>query len=361
VRGGTERHLLLVLPELARRGYDITLFVLHRGGALEPDFAARGIVVRYADRTLGSLSAWVWLWRRMRRLRPSIVHCFLPEAYILGAMAALAARCRVLVMSRRGLNDYRSRRRIAARFEPLLHRHMTAILANSKASLRELEQEGAPPHGLRLIYNGIDTASLDAAPGRYTARRALGIEDDILVLCVVANLIPYKGHGDLLQALAIAAKSLGNWRLLCAGRDDGSQANLELEAQHFGIADRIVWLGERSDIPGILAASDIAVLSPVGNEGFSNAILEAMAASLPVVATRIGGNAEAVVDGETGLLVAARDPIALAAAIVALAQDPTKRTAFGRAGRIRVAEHFSLSACCEAYDALYRVIAAPKN
>ncbi|MBV8697006.1 MAG: glycosyltransferase, partial [Bradyrhizobium sp.] len=127
-----------------------------------------------------------------------------------------------------------------------------------------------------------------------------------------------------------------------------------------GLESHISLLGVRSDIPDLLNASDVAILAS-HQEGFSNAIIEGMQAGLPVIVTDVGGNAEAVASGETGLVVAPRDPDALAAAILRLASDGELRQRYGAAGRRRVAVHFSLEACVAAYEALYRGLLAGKT
>ena len=119
------------------------------------------------------------------------------------------------------------------------------------------------------------------------------------------------------------------------------------------------WLGQRDDAPALLAAAGVGILCS-HQEGFSNSILEGMAAGLPMLVTDVGGNAEAVVDGETGLVVPAHDPARLGAALASLAGDPAPRRAMGAAGRRRAAEHFSLDECVAAYERLYEgLLTAP--
>jgi len=180
------------------------------------------------------------------------------------------------------------------------------------------------------------------------------------VMSIVANLIPYKGHADLVDALALAAPDLpSGWRLLCLGRNDGIGDCLRQRAAMAGIGDNILWLGSRRDVPQILAASDIGLLVS-HQEGFSNAVLEGMAAGLPMVVTDVGGNAEAVADGDTGYVVPARDPQALAAAIRRVARDPQRRL-MGERGRERIHQHFSLDACVDAYERLYEEAMAKRS
>ena len=118
---------------------------------------------------------------------------------------------------------------------------------------------------------------------------------------------------------------------------------------------RIFWLGSRRDIPNLLSQADVGVL-PSHEEGFSNAILEGMAAGLPMVVTDVGGNSEAVIDGETGFVVPSKDPKALAVALERLITDSEMRKSMGKAGRQRVEERFSLDSCVDAYEALFQEV-----
>ena len=170
----------------------------------------------------------------------------------------------------------------------------------------------------------------------------------------VANLIAYKGYRDLLEALASIAASLPKqWKLVAVGRDEGIGADLMRYAATLGLSENILWLGERDDVQDILAAADVFTLAS-HQEGFSNALIEAMVHGLPTIATAIGGNLDAVVDGQTGLLVGVKEPEQLAAAILKLALDPNLRQSYGAAARARVQSQFSLKACVARYENLYR-------
>lgn len=260
-------------------------------------------------------------------------------------------------MSRRSRNHYQLRHPVAAWVERRLHRRMDALLGNSRAVVQDLLDEGAPPERVRLIYNGIDPGRFATGEARVARRRAvraeLGLHDDDLVLTCVANLFPYKGHADLLAAMAM----LGGDRstrptLLLVGRDAGARAALEAQSAQLGLTAKVRFLGERGDVPNLLAASDIGVLAS-HEEGFSNAVIEGMAAGLPMVVSDVGGNAEAVTDGECGLVVPAHEPAALANALALLVDDPGRRCAMSEAARHRVAAAFSLDACVAAYETLY--------
>jgi glycosyltransferase involved in cell wall biosynthesis len=170
----------------------------------------------------------------------------------------------------------------------------------------------------------------------------------------IANLIHYKGHRDLVRGLSHVEQALpSNRRILVAGRDHGIRAELEALAAARGISHRIQFLGEYPDIQGLLTAADFGLLTS-HEEGFSNVILEGMAAGLAMIVTDVGGNAEAVLHAETGLVVPPRDPKAISNAIIALACDPDNRKRFGAAARRRVQKEFSIDKCVEAHADLYQ-------
>jgi glycosyltransferase involved in cell wall biosynthesis len=230
---------------------------------------------------------------------------------------------------------------------------MDRVCGNSHAVIDQLAEERVPRERLRLIYNGIQTRDVLPNDNSRTKRAELGIGDDALVLVVVANLIPYKGHADLIDALGLIKSELPQpWVLLVLGRDDGIGDSLKQHAQNVGVADDIHWLGSRRDVAAILNAADIGILCS-HQEGFSNAVLEGMAAGLPMIVTDVGGNVEAVEDGLNGRVVPPREPRRLAEVLLEIARSPNKRL-MGEAGRHRVQGAFSLDACVDAYEALYR-------
>jgi len=358
--GGAETHLAQVLPRLVTDGFEIAVHTLTGRGALAAPLGAAGVRVvappgseagakagGFIGRGLRALRAGLSLARFIRGWRPDVVHFFLPESYLVGAPIALLASNAKRVMSRRSLNDYQTKHPLLAKFERALHKRMDAVLGNSAAVTAQLIAEGAPRDRVHLIRNGIDLA-------RFANPKPLPRPAEKVVIACVANLIPYKGHADLIDALAQVPREPA-WELWCAGRDDGIGAALQARAQAAGIGDRVKLLGARNDVPDLLAAADLAVLAS-HEEGFPNAVLEAMAAGRAVVGTRAGGIPEAIDDGKTGLIVPPRDPAALGAALAQLIADAPLRTAMGEAGRARVEGEFSLEACAAAYAVFYRAI-----
>ena len=370
--GGTETHLLELLPSLKAKGFDIAAFCLTELGKGAGPLQSAGILVTPAPRigTTGKRSLLTpfrvvggaaTLLGLIRRWKPSVVHFFLPGPYLVGAPVAIVAGVPIKIMSRRSLADYQEKWPGAARVERLLHRHMDLVLGNSRAVVSELvTKEGCPENRVRLIYNGVRLHTEDVT--REEARAALGLEKQCFVVTVVANLVPYKGHLGLIAALAgVSGQLPQGWTLLCAGRDDGSGPEIARAIQGTGLGQRIRLLGERFDVPLLLKASDLGVLAPTRNEGFSNAVLEFMASGLPVVVTDVGGNAEAVIDGETGIVVPPGDPAALGSAIVRLAYDPELRRSMGEKAKKRAAHEFSCTKSLDVYCALYEELLAQKE
>lgn len=367
--GGAERHVTKLAISLKRRGWDPAIFVFSPGGPMTDVLEENAIPIHAAampgwvndlgnDRlrarvglVITAFALWFLLWRQ----RPRVLHFFLPAAYIVGGIVSLFTPVRRRIMSRRSMNHYQANHILFGKLERWLHPKMSLILANSIAVKNDLVAEGVSPKKIRLIYNGIDVEEFRSSRSRQALRDLENIQPEAIVLTMVANLIPYKGHRDLIEALgAINERLPPRWLLLCVGRDDGIQAGLEHLALSLGIGENVRFLGSRKDIANLLALSDIGLLTS-HEEGFSNSILEGMAAGLPMIVTDVGGNAEAVVNGTTGIVVPAKSPDRLGEAVVELLNEH-KRKVFGGRGRERVFNIFSLEACIDGYEEVYRTL-----
>ena len=360
--GGTESHLIRVLPRLQALGWQAATFCLSGRGERADELESKGIEV-VAPRRIAkgnrsdhrrpvfiarTASSLFWF---MRQWQPEIAHFYLPGPYLVGAPIGIANGTPVKIMSRRSLSDYQQKWPIVARLERMLHRRMDALVGNSRAVVAQLISEGVPESKVRLIYNGIEAS--EPLPPRPEARQELGLDENALVGVVVANFIHYKGHQDLIRGFGhVAGRLPAPWRVLLVGWDQGLRAGLESLAEEEGIAGNIQFLGQRSDVPRLLAAADFGLLTS-HEEGFSNVILENMAATLPIIVTAVGGNPEAVVNEETGFVVPAHNPGAIGEAVLRLARDPELRKRFGAAGRARVMREFSINRCVRAHADLY--------
>ena len=352
--GGTERHLEAILPLLDPNKFSVAVFSLRSGGLLRQSFIAKGLHV-FGGSTLLIFSL-AHLAVYVLRHRP-LVHCFLPEAYLLGASTALVSGASACIMSRRSRNYYQRRHLIASWIEKRLHGFMDALIGNSYPVIQDLLTEGAPPERVHLIYNGIDPkypSSFDSRSElRRVVRHRLHLSHHRLLISCVANLFPYKGHLDLLEAFALLGPDiLSSTTLVIIGRDTGIRTLLEHQVARLGLYDSVLFLGERHDVRDLLSASDIGVLAS-HEEGFSNAVLEGMAAGLPMVVTEVGGNPDAVIHGESGYVVPPRAPAALASALYELIVNPELRQVMGAAAHRRVTTNFSIESCVSSYQQLY--------
>lgn len=358
--GGAEEALAILLTGLRERGWQPTL--LHNGAdGLEPllERTHRGgvpdhVVAATPEGISGGMRA-VALARSLRRDRPDVFHAHLTWPF--GCKWALAAACAARVPAVLGTAQLfvdipmtLSRRAQAWG----LSRGVDSLIAVSEAT-RQRYQEALrwPPARTTVIRNAIALHRFEQGTDD-AARAALDDGSGRLLALVPARLEEQKGHADLLQA----ARRLSGIRLLCAG--DGSlRGALEAQARDLGVADRVSFLGFRSDMAELFSACDLVVL-PSHYEGLPLALVEAMAAGRPVIATAVGGTGELVVDGRTGVLVEPGDPEALAAAIERLARNADLRRTYGAAGRARANEQFSAQAMIAAVDAEYRrILAAP--
>lgn len=209
---------------------------------------------------------------------------------------------------------------------------------------------GIPPAAIRVIHSGIECRRFDIE-SRNEARRALGLPADAPILLVPARLVPVKGHATLLAALPALAGGFPDLLALLAG-DGPLRAELESRAGELGLSNRVRFLGHRDDIPRLLAAADLVVL-PSRTEGLPSALLESFAARRAVVASDVGGVAEALRDGVEGRLVRAGESDALVAATAELLADRTRRDAMGERARRVVEERFDVRRTTRALEEAY--------
>jgi glycosyltransferase involved in cell wall biosynthesis len=233
-------------------------------------------------------------------------------------------------------------------FHPTMDRYI-ALAPSHKAYLVETKRLKADK--IRVVPNGIELAEFESSPGREEARRAFGIDPTARVVVMVAGLRRWKDHAMLLRAAPKVIEQVPDALFVLAG-DGPERAGLEEAARGLRIADRVRFLGVIGNVPQLLAAADLCVLTS-RHEAFPLSLLEAMACGLPVVATATGSVADLVDDGVTGWLVGTGDASAFAAAVVRLLDDPTTARAFGRAGRSRVEEEFTMTRMVSRTEAVF--------
>jgi glycosyltransferase involved in cell wall biosynthesis len=295
----------------------------------------------------------------LRGSQPDLVHTHLLKADALGALAARKAGVAALVSSKH--NDERALlRRPVGWVHGWLSRRVVATIALSDHVARFVAEHGrVDPARIRRIYYGVDATRLQPRRPRERVRAELGLDPDAPVLVCVGRLAPQKDHGTLLAGLARLVQHAGSGpaagvQLLVVGGDPfgaGLERVEALVAEH-GVGEHVRLLGIRDDVPDLLGASDLFVLTSLW-EGLGLVFLEAMAVGLPVVATRVSAVPEVVSDGETGWLVPPGDPQALAAALAAALADPDERRRRGETGRRRLLERFALPRMMAEVQAVY--------
>lgn len=344
-RGG-ERQVLELMRRQRRRGHDPHL-AAPGSGALAARARGEGFAVHDVPmRGTWDLASALAIARLHRSLRPDFVHWHAARAHALGAMASLLAPGPIRVLSRRV--DFPVRRSPGSRL--LWALPIEGIAAISEGVKEALARSGVEPSRVRVVPSGIDLGPFETTVDRAALRARLGIAAGEVLALQVAALAPHKSQTDLLRAAAIAIPRAPSLRIWIAG-EGPLRATLEAAHGALGLGTAVRFLGFREDVNDLLAAADLFVVSSY-LEGMGTSTLDAMAAGLPVVATRVGGIPEIVTEGETGLLVPARDPEALAAAMVHLVGDPGLRRRLAEGGRRRVRD-FSADRTEERMDALY--------
>ncbi len=321
--GGAEGQLLMLACEMRKLGHEVHLFVVDGRGPLKSRFEQAGIIVHpggfhgggsRAKRLLRLVRAQLRLVALARHLRPDVVHGFLPLTNFMIALAGALNRVPRIVTSRRALGTHQDRHRFWAPMDRLANWMSDDITANSRAVARDaILRDAADPAKIVVIYNGIDLPPLEVDV-RDKVRRELGLAPEDKAVVSVANLIPYKGHAEMIEAMALTAGDLPGLRLFLIGEDRGIGDSLNARIAELHLQDRVFLMGQRRDVPQLLAGMDIGLMAS-HEEGFSNALLEMLHAGLPVIATRVGGNVEAV-EGIAGCqLIAPNSPDDIAAAL----------------------------------------------
>ncbi len=344
--GGAERVLINLALALEQAGeYRSTVGLLKEGWvAREIRAQGREPIFFTLRRAIDPALAWR-LARHIRSAGVDIVHAHEFTMNVYGGLAAACARVpAVATVHGRGYYAEAGRRIKALKLAARLGTRIVAVSSDIQHFLTA--ELGLGP--VRVIPNGIDV-DRPARGDRARGRALLGLDPGARVIGAVGNLYPVKGHRTLLEAASRMDQPV---HVVIAGRGD-EEAVLRSEAAALGLADRLHLLGFRDDVPDLLAAFDIYAL-PSLSEGQSLALIEAMAAGLPIVATAVGGNAEVLGEGvPTGLLVPPGDPEPLAIALDRLLASPEEAHRLGSAARARARSEFALAVMLRRYSDLY--------
>jgi len=357
--GGLENGLINLINRLPESRYRHAIISLTEVSDFRQRITRSDVACFALNKRAGNDIKMLWkLWRLFRKLRPAIVHSRNLAALEAQLPAWLAGvPCRIHGEHGRDVYDMdgtsRKYRWIRRLYQPLVHRYVP-LSQELEDYLRN--QVGVVEAKIHPICNGVDVESfrsLEPREREVVLPPGFAGPDNFLV-GTVGRLEAIKDQLTLVRAFGemCARRPEDNrLRLLLVG--DGSlQAEVEALATSEGIRDRVWLAGSREDVVPLMSAMDVFVLPSLA-EGISNTILEAMACSLPVVATRVGGNAELVVDGETGLLVPRADPQAMAEALLRYLDDDSLRSRHGKAARQRAVENFSIDGMVRNYQDVY--------
>ena len=370
--GSAAENTLRQLVSLQGAGYAVALAV--GLAASDPRFVARGrqwgcrlLDVPALDRDPAprrDLLAVARLVRLIRRERPAIVHTHTSKAGFLGRLAARLARAPAVIHQPHGHIFYGyygpARTRFYVALERIAARWSDRIVALTEAEIHEHLALGI---GRReqfvTVPSGVPTAELRArAPGRDTARRMLGIDDETFVVAAIGRLVPIKGFDILLRALPTVVASLPRTRALVVG-DGPEMEALAALARSLGVADHVRMDGASAEVETILSAADV-LAAPSRNEGMGRVLVEAMALGVPVIGAAVGGIPDVIGNGLGGGLVPPDDPAALAAALIEIGGDPGRRLKLAEAARER-AEAFSTTVAEARLLELYATLVRDKG
>jgi glycosyltransferase involved in cell wall biosynthesis len=353
--GGGQKLTALVARFLDKEQFDVSVMSFGRVGPYGERLRSDGVEVitlgierpLRRNRPATLFSALRVFWHTMVVRRWDIVHTHMFLNAIVVTPVARLRGARVFGTVHRIYYG-----RLQSRIEWLLAPLQERIVVDSHA-VREILRKHTHISARKyvVIHNGIDPEEFDDRPRVDDARAVLGLPSNAVVVCEIAHLAPHKGQRHLLEAFGRITADAPDARLVFVG-DGPCRDQLELEAVHAGVGDRVWFTGRRSDLAVFLSAIDVLAL-PSEYEGFGIVQAEAMYCGKPVVATNAGGSTEVVDDGVTGLLVAFGDVDALSAALLRLATDASLRRRMGDAGRRRCSELFLAHHMAAEYATLY--------
>jgi glycosyltransferase involved in cell wall biosynthesis len=329
---GAVRHCALLSRELARRGHKVTVLCLP--GAKIAEFLADDPVdVMFSDMRRFPPGELRRVASEIRRRGVQVLHTHMSRAHFFGVLLRWFAGVPSVATAH------------SQHFQ--LHWMFNDLVIAVSEATRRYQHRVNLVRSSRIvtIHNFVPPLPevSDPAASRRQTRASLGASDDTLLLGIVGTVFPNKGHLHLIRALPKVLAAGGDVRLAIVGHEEVKEygETLRAEANRLGVSEKILWTGHRPDVSTVMSALDVCVVASL-KENLPLVVLEAMAAGVPVLATAVGGIAECVVQGETGLLVKPGDSDALADGLVELLGDPVGRQAMGAAGRRRVHDHFSI-------------------
>jgi glycosyltransferase involved in cell wall biosynthesis len=351
-RGGSERQFVALARALPSENYEVHLGCLRTIGPFREEvgevehFSLGGSLYR-----LQSMRARYRLARRLRRGGIALAHAFDFYSNLTLIPAAKLARTPVVIGSHRQLGDLLTP--MQRRAQAAMFRWADCVICNSQAAAASLKERGLGSERIAVIGNGLPTSAFAENP------RARDRGTSSFRVGMIARMnATSKNHLFLLEVAARLRGRVHNCEFVLVG-DGPLRAELEARAEELGVRESVQFLGDQQDVTAILASLDVTVL-PSASESLSNAILESMAAGVPVLANDIGGNSE-LISGDRGILLRAGDVEGFAAALAKIASNPTLRKSMGRNARRFALENFSMERMRKKHESLYAELLETKN
>ncbi len=347
--GGAEHVVLNLATHRDRANLAMFVCSLTGRGALAEAFVRADVPVVAMGKRPGVDLPLIWrLARLFRRERIDVVHTHNVTPWLYAGLAARLAGARLVHTEHSNLFPHQRRLMAAERW---LSRWTETVISDSEKVRGGLLRQGLEPSRVTTVMNGIDTARFSAPADAAAARAGLRMGPAQPVVGAVGRLVPVKDHATLLKAFALVHQQVPDAVLVLVGGGPLREA-LEQQASALGVSAHVRFAGEQPDVAAFLPLFDVFALSSV-SEGMPLTLLEAMAAGKPAVATRVGGIPEAVVDGQTGLLVPAGDAPAMAQALLNVLADPARRQRMGEQARRRAHALFDIHRMVETYERTY--------
>jgi len=349
--GGAQHGLLLGLPRFNTDRYEHIICSLMNRIPMAEQFRESGIEVH----SLGlnrrtDLSVVVRLRRLMKKVRPDILHTYLLHANVLGRIVGRLVGIPVIIGSERTIGQAGPCGRLATKLSnPLTN----AVEVNSELGARSIAIDlGVPPDKIEVVRSGVDLKKFGHSTNRAAVRSQMGLKKGQHLVLYVGRLRAVKGIEYGLRAFAAAQSQLSSMHMALAGEGELLD-HLKNIVRELNVSDHVTFLGVRNDLPDLLSGAD-SVLMPSLKEGFPRTAIEAMAAGKPIIATNVGGTSEAIIDGETGILIPAKNIEVMTSTLLRLVNDKDLQLKLGEAGRQRSTNNYSVNNYVTRLDELYR-------
>jgi len=350
--GGIERRIVALLPKLDKDKFNVSLCCIKKRGVLADELEKVGVPVYLSPMRsrLNPIDLWK-LAKLIKTLKIDIVHTHMYRSNVPGTIAAKLANVPIIISNVHTINEWESKRQLL--MDKLLMRFRSRVVAVSE-EVRNciIEKTKINPEKCIVIYNGVDLNKFQSIPlPNESYYESLGLNRNDKIIIMAARLVKIKNHSCLFRAAKKVLRYFPDVKFLLAG-DGVLRDELKAEAENLGIKNNVIFTGVRNDMEKLYAISHISVLSS-DREGFSNVIVESMASGLPVIATDVGGNSEAIMDGQNGYIIKRDDDKMLAERIITLLKDENLRKKMADESEKR-AKLFSLDKMREKTEELYQ-------